>query len=139
MRITKVVVFSAMNPTKLVLHFSDFQLFSTEFTRISKLNLLLKLQFCAEVLGKNWGQAMWPLTMAGGVEGQNSGDSGEGFDREVVGEGARAHIGSIRAGIRGWKAGGERGRRRGLAVAAAASIPARFPGMQGNTRAFELL
>jgi hypothetical protein len=82
---------------------------------------------------------MWPLAMAGGAGGQNSGDSGEGFDREVVGEGARAHLGSIRAGIGGRKAGGERGRRRGPVATAAASIPARFPGMRGNTRAFELL
>jgi hypothetical protein len=110
-------------------------LFSTEFTRISKLNLLLKLQFCAEVPGKNWGQAMWPLAMAGGAGGQNSSDSDEGFGQEVVGEGARAHLGSIRVGIGGRKAGGERGRWRGPAATTAASILARFPGMRGNTRA----
>jgi hypothetical protein len=82
---------------------------------------------------------MWPLAMADGAGGKNSVDSGEGFGREVVGEEAMAHLGLIRGEIGGRKAGGERGRRRGPAATAAASIPARFPGMRGNTRAFELL
>jgi hypothetical protein len=38
---------------------------------------------------------------------------------------------------RSWGLGGRR--RSGPAAAAAANIPARFPGMRGNTRAFELL
>jgi hypothetical protein len=71
--ITKVVAFFTTNPKKLVLHFLFFLLFSTEFTRIINLNLQLKLQFCAEVPGKNWGQAMWPLAMVAGGAGPNSG------------------------------------------------------------------
>jgi hypothetical protein len=50
-----------------------------------------------------------------------------------------AHHGLIRAGVRGREAGGEHGRQRGSAVAAASRRPVRFHGMRGNTRAFELL
>jgi hypothetical protein len=58
-------------------------------------------------------------------ERPNSGDSGEGIGREIVGGGARAHLGLIWAGVGGWEAGGERDRWRGPAAAATASIPAR--------------
>jgi hypothetical protein len=123
---TKVVVFSTMNPTKLVLNFSEF---STIFYGIYKNQ---QIEFTIEVAILRWGpweelgQATWPLAMAGGAGGQNSGDSGEGFSQEVVGEGARAHLGLTWAGVGGWEAGGERGRWRGSVAAAAANIPVRF-------------
>jgi hypothetical protein len=71
------------------------------------------MRFYTEVAEKISPLAMWPLAMAGGAGRPNSGDSGEGSGREIVGEGARAHLGLIRAGVGGRETGGERGRRRG--------------------------
>jgi hypothetical protein len=69
----------------------------------------------------------------------NSGDSDEGIGREIVGGGARAHLGLIWAGFGVREAGGGRGQRRGPEAAAAASIPARRREVPSNARCFELL
>jgi hypothetical protein len=79
-RITKVVVFSTMNPKKLVWNFSEFLWFSRNFTSFCQLCLLLKNQsydqtlrtfqslthiplYCAKLPGKTWGLAMPPLAV----------------------------------------------------------------------------
>jgi hypothetical protein len=71
----------------------------------------LKLQFCAEVPGKNWGQAMWPLAMAGGAGRPNSGGSDEGNGREGCGEEGELTRDRFLAGARaeGRPAAGSRG------------------------------
>jgi hypothetical protein len=99
----------------------------------------LKLQFCTEAPGKIRPFTMWPLAIASGDGRPNSGEVPPRLGREIVGGGARPHLGLICAGVGGWEAGGERDRRRGSAAAAASRRPARFHGMRGNTRAFELL
>jgi hypothetical protein len=48
--ITKVVVFFTWNPKKLGSHFYDFLRFSREFTRFSKLDILLKFHFAPRPL-----------------------------------------------------------------------------------------
>jgi hypothetical protein len=96
------------------------------------------MRFYTEVPGKILPLAMWPLAMAGGAGRPNSGDSGEGSGREIVGEGARAHLGLIGAGVGGGETGGGRGRRRGPAAAIAASIPARMPVLPSNPRLWRL-
>jgi hypothetical protein len=55
----------------------------------------LKLRFYTEVPEKISPLAMWLLAMAGGAGRLNFGDSGEGIVREIVGGGARAHLGLI--------------------------------------------
>jgi hypothetical protein len=57
------------------------------------------MRFYTEVPEKTSPLAMWPLAMAGGAGRPNSGDSGEGSGREIVGEGARAHLGLIGARV----------------------------------------
>jgi hypothetical protein len=47
--------FFTTNPTKLGLHFSDFLRFSTEFTRSSNSQTLLKLQLCSQPPGVSAG------------------------------------------------------------------------------------
>jgi hypothetical protein len=90
-RITKVVVFITMNPTKLILHFSEFYDFLRNLQESANLQILLKLYFCAEAHEKIRPFAMWPLAMAGGAGKPNSGDSGEGIGRERVWGGGGAH------------------------------------------------
>jgi hypothetical protein len=69
---------------------------------------------------------------------ESSGSSGAiGQGRGLRGGGA--HQGSVLVGVGTDKAGSERSRRRGSAAAAASGRPARFDGMRGNTRGFELL
>jgi hypothetical protein len=81
-RIIKVVVFSTSNPTKLSLHFSEFSTISRHFTSFCKVDILLKLRFCAEAPEKIQPLAMWPLAMDGGGAGPNSGDSAPESARE---------------------------------------------------------
>jgi hypothetical protein len=64
--ITKVVVFSTTNPTKLSLHFSEFSTIFYAFISFSKWGILLKMQFYAEGPGKIWGQAIGSLDPRGG-------------------------------------------------------------------------
>jgi hypothetical protein len=96
------------------------------------------MRFYTEVVEKISPLAMWPLAMAGGAGRPNSGESGEGSGREIVGEGARSHLGLIRARVGGGETGDERGRRRGPAAAAASSIPARMPVLPSNPRLWRL-
>jgi hypothetical protein len=69
--------------------------FYTDFTSFCKSATLLKLRFYTEVPEKISPLAMWPLAMAGGAGRPNTGDSGEGIGWEIVGGGARAHLGLI--------------------------------------------
>jgi hypothetical protein len=70
--------------------------------------------------------------MAGGAGRPNSGDSGEGSGREIVGEGARAHLGLIGARVGVGRPATSAADGGGLAAAAAASIPARMPVLPSN-------
>jgi hypothetical protein len=68
--ITKVVVLVTKNPTKLSLHLSEFSAIFYAFYKFQQFGNTIGDTFCAEAPGKNWGQAMWPLAMAGSVGGQ---------------------------------------------------------------------
>jgi hypothetical protein len=105
-----------MNPTKLVSQFSDFFLFSTQFTRNSQRVLLFELTFCSEAPGKNRGFECGPW--AAGRRG--SGQIPAGPAAGPVGEGPGR---STRSPGSPWVSGfGRRGGRRGSsAVVAGAS------------------
>jgi hypothetical protein len=85
----------------------------------------LKLQFCTEAPGKIRPFTMWPLAMAGCNVRPNSGEVPPRLGREIVGGGARAHIGLICALIGGREAAGGGGRRHPVATAAGALAPVR--------------
>jgi hypothetical protein len=81
---------------------------------------------------------MWPLAMAGGAGRPNSGDSGEGSGRELVGEEARAHLGLIGGGVGVGRPAASAADGGGPAAATAASIPARMPVLLSNPRLWGL-
>jgi hypothetical protein len=68
--ITKDVVIFTTNPKKLSLHFSEFSTIFYEFYKFQQFANTIGDTFCAKAPGTNWGQAMWPLAMAGGAGGQ---------------------------------------------------------------------
>jgi hypothetical protein len=86
----------------------------------------LKLRFCTEAPGKIRPFTMWPLAMVGGDERPNSGEVPPGLGREIVGEGARAHLGLICAGVGDREAAGGGGRRHPAAAVTASLSPARL-------------
>jgi hypothetical protein len=55
---------------------------------------------------------MWPLAMAGGDGRPNYGEVPPRLGREIVGGGARAHLGLICAGVGGREAASGGGRRQ---------------------------
>jgi hypothetical protein len=112
-RITIVVGYFTLNPTKFVLHFYDFSMIFTQFTRISKMVLLFELPNCRKALGKKFCVAMWSLGRPTGADGANSGELVAGLAREGRGKGlwatgARfAGLVGARSGLWGGRAGGQ--------------------------------
>jgi hypothetical protein len=128
-----------MDPTKLSLHFSEFSTIFYVFYMFQKIGNTIEVPTLRTDPWKD--SAPYNVALGHGRRRgrPNSGDSGEGIGREIVGRGARAHLGLICAGVGCREAGGERGRRRGPVAAAAASIPARRSEVPSNARCFELL
>jgi hypothetical protein len=117
-RITIVVGYFTLNPTKFVLHFYDFSMIFTQFTRISKMVLLLSYQIAGRPSERNFALPCGPW---GGrptrVEQIPASSSpawpGKGVGRVygLLGLGLRAWLGRGAAGGAGAPVAREGGRR----------------------------
>jgi hypothetical protein len=118
--ITKVVVFSTTNPTKLVLHFSEFSTIFYAFYKFQQNGSTIKDVSLRLGPWKDLGPRNWVPRPTGWRARRKSGGSGGAPGRGTARGRVHAHLGSI--GSRGW--GGEvagEGARRWPAAAAAAS------------------
>jgi hypothetical protein len=136
--ITKVVVFSTANPTKLVLYFSEFSTIFYAFYKFQQNGYTIEDVTLRRGPRKDLGPRNWVPRPTERRAHRKSGGSGGTPGRGTVRGRVRAHLGSI--GSRGW--GGEVAGACARRWPAAAATAARGSGEEGawlgNARPWEV-